>query len=240
MSTDLRLVRSEDLTLNAAGQRLAATKVLPAGVRRPRILTLHGLGPTVTRHGIRYLQDYLAIHGHGSMCFEFSGNGESSGVLGKSSLRRRRQEVLAAAAQLDAHASPVLIGTSMGAHLASWLAPVVRPGGLVLFCPAAYPADAVDSRFNGELARPGPYADSPAFAGIREFPGDLLIVAAAHDQVVPASVVQMYKENARIARSTRVIWLDCDHFIHRYLPSHDAARAKVCRAIRQLVADTHE
>lgn len=222
-------------------QSLAATKVHSAGGRRPAILTLHGLGKTATRHTIRYVLDHLAGHGHASICFEFSGNGDSTGVLEESSLRRRRDEVLAVSRYLSQREQPVLIGTSMGGHLAAWLAPVLRPRGLVLFCPAAYPGDAADQKFDGSLARPGCYADSPAYAGIAEFTGDLLIVGARNDAVVPAEVLEGYFASAQNARSRKLIWLDdCDHFIHRWLPHQSALRDAVLREILQVAAGAAE
>ena len=234
------IVHTEDFVFVANGQRLAATKTVPAGQSEPGILALHGLGPTATRHRVRYLLDALAVHGYGSMTFDFSGNGDSTGVLAQSSLRGRRAETLAAADYLSQSVAPVLIGTSMGAHLAAWTVPQLGPRGLVLFCPAAYPERAADLRFDGSLARPGNYADSPAYAGLREFDGDLLIIGARQDQVVPPAVIDGYLANACAARSTEVIWLnDCDHFVHRWLPDQVACQAEIVQATVRLLATNH-
>lgn len=227
---------TEELVFSVNGHRLAGTKIFAADRREPSVVHLHGLGPTATRHGVRYLLDELARRGHGSLTFEYSGNGDSTGVLGESTLRRRRAESLTAVAQLGAPAAPVLMGTSMGAHLAASIVPVLRPRGLVLFVPAAYPGGCDDVRFDGGLAGPGPYADSPAFAGVREFDGDLLIIAAKHDQVVPREVVDRYLAGARNTRSAEVRWLDCDHFVHRWLPGQETERSAVQEAILQLVS----
>jgi pimeloyl-ACP methyl ester carboxylesterase len=230
------MVHTADFTVTTDEHRLAATLVAPEAGVPPDVITLHGLGPTASRHTVRYLLDDLTRHGHGSCCFEFSGNGDSTGVLTESSLRRRRAEALAAARALDPARPPVVIGTSMGAHLAAWLVPELRPRGLVLFCPAAYPAHATDQRFDAGFARPGNHPDAPAFAGIRDFRGDLLIVAAREDRVVPADVVDGYLDNAVDARSREVIWLDgCDHFVHRWLPSRPQTRDRVFDAMLRVV-----
>jgi pimeloyl-ACP methyl ester carboxylesterase len=239
----------EELTLEAGGERLAASILRPASGRAPTILSLGGLGPTASRHVTRYLLDPLADQGHGSVIFDWSGNGDSTGAYLESSLRRRREELLVAARQLDPDEAPILIGTSMGAHLAAWTVPVLRPRGLVFFCPANYPQSATDVTFAGYLSnavgasredprwvRPGPYADSPAYAGISQFTGDLVIVAARDDGVVPTSVIDGYVKNAHHARSIRVIWIDgSGHFAHRWLPDQPALKAHVLLAIRQLV-----
>lgn len=227
---------TEELFFPAGEHMLAATEVLTDDDRPPRIVYLHGLGQTATRHGIRYLLDDLAESGYGSLTFEFSGNGDSTGVLEESTLVVRRAEALAAVAHVDESVPPVLIATSMGAHLAASIVPQVRPRTLILFVPAAYPAGAEHDPFDGTLPRPGNYPDSPAFAGLAEFDGDLLIIAGTNDQVAPPEVVDGYLAHAGRARSARVLWLDCDHFIHRWLPTHDIARADVRKAILAVLA----
>jgi pimeloyl-ACP methyl ester carboxylesterase len=233
-SVDLLVI--DDFFFTVGEHRLAATRVRPTDGSDPSVLHLHGLGATATRHAVRYLLEPLAEHGHGFMTFDFSGNGDSTGAMEESTLRRRRDETLAAVAQLGTVEPPVLIGTSMGAHLAAWTVPVVRPRALILFCPAAYPEHADDLRFDGSLSRPGAYAHSPAYAGIREFTGDLLVIGAENDAVVPRPVVEGYLAHAHRARSARVLWLDgYDHFVHRRLPDDEANRTTVMRAITQMV-----
>ncbi len=227
---------TEDFDFSANGQCLAATKILDQDGAGPEILALHGLGETSTRHRIRYLLEPLAAQGHGSITFDFSGNGDSTGALRTSTLRGRRVEALGAAAYLDKAVAPVLLGTSMGAHLAASIVPEVRPRGLVLFCPAAYPGTAADQPFDGSLARPGNYPDSPAYAGLREFEGDLLLLVADHDKVVAPAVIEGYLANAGRARSVEVMRFDCDHFVHRWLPDQDARRDETVRAIARLLS----
>lgn len=232
-----RALKPEDFAVRLNGHRLAATRLTPSGGSGMSIMTLHGLGQTATRHTTRYVLDHLLKRGHGSMCFEFSGNGDSTGVLAESCLLQRRHEALAAAEHLDKGKPVTLIGTSMGAHLAAWLVPDLRPHGLVLFCPAAYPAHAAELKFDGGFVRPGRYADSPAYTGLRGFTGELLIVAAKQDHVVPAETIDGYLASASSARGKTVIWLDgCDHFIHRWLPHQAGLKAEVLAAILRVVS----
>jgi pimeloyl-ACP methyl ester carboxylesterase len=113
------VVYTEDFTVTASEHRLAVTRVGPSPAVEPTVLTLHGLGTTATRHTVRYVLDDLARCGLAALCFEFSGNGDSTGRLDESSLRRRRDELLAVAALLDPQVRPVLVGSSLGAHLAA-------------------------------------------------------------------------------------------------------------------------
>lgn len=227
---------TEELLFDVNDQKLAGTMIFADHGRQPSIAHLHGLGPTASRHTVRYLLDVLAEHGHGSLTFEYSGNGDSTGVMEESCLARRRAETLAAVAQLNHDERPLLFGSSMGAHLASWVVPEVAPRGIVMFVPAAYPRGAENLLFDEGRARPGNYADSPAFAGLREFDGDLLIIAGKHDEVAPAEIVSGYVENARKARSVEVIWLDGDHFVHRWLPDRPAEKAEVLSALLRFVS----
>lgn len=213
--------------------------MLPSAQAASTVLTLHGLGATATRHSIRYVLDGLALHGHGSLCFEFSGNGDSSGVLNEATLAQRCTEALSAAHLLTESIPPALIGTSMGGHIAASLVPELQPRALVLFCPAAYPRSATELPFDGNFTRPGRYDDSPAYQGIAAFTGNLLIVAARNDQVVPAEVVEGYLDHARKARSKEIIWLeDCDHFIHRWLPYQNNLNTQIQQAILSAVTDS--
>ncbi|WP_433261040.1 alpha/beta hydrolase [Actinosynnema sp. CS-041913] len=228
----------EELDFDVDGEKLVATKVLAAADRPPVVVHLHGLGATANRHGVRYLLDELALGGTSSLTFDYSGNGDSTGELTGTTLGRRFAETVAAARHLAEGEPPVLLGTSMGAYLAAAAVPVLRPRALVLFVPAAYPAGCDDHPFDGTLVGPGAYPDSPAFSGLREFDGDLLILAARQDQVVPSDVVGAYLTNATSARTTRVVELDCDHFVHRWLPGRPAELARVHAELARIVTTT--
>lgn len=232
-------LQTEEIYFLSKTQRLAATKIYSSKSRKPNILALHGLGINATRNNIRYILDYLAEHGYASMCFDYSGNGDSTGLLEESCLRLRWQETLSAADQLSKEKSPILIGTSMGGHLAAWVTPVLRPQSLILFCPSTYSKSAIDLKFDKNFERPSNYADSLAYSGIREFNGDLLIIAAKNDQVVHSKVIEGYLANAQQARSKKIFWLDdCDHYIHRWLPYQDILKSDVLNAILNMVSSS--
>jgi pimeloyl-ACP methyl ester carboxylesterase len=235
-------VTSEEFSFEAGSERLAATRIVSSSGKPPGVVSFHGLGVAATRARIRYLLDHLAEHGVSSICFDFSGNGESSGEFASASLRIRAAESLAAAKLLAETEPRAIVGTSMGAHLAALVSPAIRPSSLVLFCPAAYPEQAADEKFdanfvkfNNRVVAPEALRASPALQALRSFTGNLLVVAAREDRVIPAGVIDLYLESAALARTKRVIWLDgCDHFVHPWLQQHPAERA----AIQQAVQDT--
>ena len=219
-----------DTFFQAGPFRLAATLIGGAGAQ-PSLLTLAGLGVLAKRATVHYLMEDLAQHGLVSMSFDFSGNGDSEGIFENGSLRLRERETLAAAGLLAPHVPPVLLGTSMGAYLAACVAPILKPRALVMFCPSAYPDYTLDVKFDGNLARPGAYPNSPAFSALASFTGDLLVIGGSHDHVVPREVLQHYIDSAPLARSKELIWLDCDHFIHRWLPQQAELRANIVARI---------
>ena len=227
---------SEDFSFTVGNETLAATRLLATPDALPEIVTFHGLGKTANRHTTLYLLERLAALGHSSIRFEFSGNGDSTGTLENTNLRTRLNEGAAAVELLPATVRPVLIGTSMGGHIAASLIAAVKPKVLILFCPAAYPQEALEVNFGSGLPRPDNYENSSAFAGIRAFRGNLLIIGARNDQVVASRVIEKYLREAVLARSKQVIWLDdCDHFIHRWLPDQNTLLSSVISTISKLI-----
>lgn len=237
-------MRTEECVFKVGAQTLAATKVYADSGREPSVISFHGFGTTATRTRIRYMLDHLAAHGVSSACFDFSGNGDSTGRLEESTLKIRKEEAYAATQFLGRpEGSLALIGTSMGGYLATLLSPVLRPRSLILVCPVAYPEEAMELKLSEDFPklarrRPGAYAESRAFEVMRDFEGHLLIIAAAHDDVAPREVIDLYEQSARSAKSKKVIWLEeSGHKVHPWLQEHEEERAHV---LREVLAVTRE
>ncbi len=109
--------------------------------------------------------------------------------------------------------------------------------GLILFCPLTYPKDAIDLKFDKNFQGAIHAIDSLAYLSIREFSGDLLIIAAKKDQIVSPDIINGYLENAQNVRSKRILWLDnCDHYIHRWLPHQEVLKNDVLFGIQQTIS----
>ncbi len=220
----------------AGQERLAGTKVLASSAISPEVLSFHGSGAAANRSRVRYILDYLASRGMSSLCFDFSGHGESTGRIEQGTLATRRKEAEAAAELLNPGVSPVLIGTSMGGYIAALLAPVIQPRSLILFCPAAYSAETMHLRFDENFTsitrRPGAYINSPAFQGLRSYRGKLLIVAGGKDAIIPREVIALYEESAPLTRFKETLWLEeSDHKIHSWLADHLPERTAVLEKV---------
>lgn len=243
-TTDFSL-RAGDVTLR--GSVTGATALAPPrssrssrSPRPPRLLALHGGGQS-SRRGVQYLLDGLANGGVPSASFDFSGHGESSGEVAGSSLRER----MAQAASVAAHVAPQeplsLMATSMGGHIACRLIERLNPPALVLFCPAAYTAQAEDAPFGpvfqGILRATTDYASSPAFTALEQFEGRLLLVHGTDDAVIPAQVLEQYAHRARRAKSVEVVRLaGAGHKLHAWLPAHEEDHRRVLDAVLRTLA----
>ncbi|WP_432728939.1 alpha/beta hydrolase [Variovorax sp. W6] len=200
----------------------------------PRLLALHGGGQS-SRRGIHYLLAGLAHAGVPGASFDFSGHGESTGQVEGSSLNERVAQALAVAGHVAPGRAISLIGTSMGGHIACSLIERLQPPALVLFCPAAYVAQAQDApfgpSFQGILRSTVDYASSPVFTALEGFEGRLLLVYGTEDAVIPTQVLDQYESRARRAKSVEVVRLEgAGHKLHDWLQSHPRDHDRVLDA----------
>jgi pimeloyl-ACP methyl ester carboxylesterase len=235
-------LRTEDCIIAVGSDKLVATKIYADSGRPPTMISFHGTGAATDRRRVRYLFDYLAGQGISSMCFDFSGHGESTGSMHEATLNLRLKEARAAATLLGDGRPRAIIGSSMGGYLAAVLAPILHADILVLICPAAYPNAAMDLKFGEDfytVARePGAYIGSPAFEALAGFRGSLLIIGGRNDTVIPKEVVELYFESAPLAKFRKLIWLEeADHGVHVWLEQHENDRERILPEIVALVTE---
>lgn len=202
----------------------------------PRTLALHGGGAS-SRLGYQPLLDFLAGHGHASVAFDFAGQGESTGRMADSGLRDRAQQAMAVVDYLGMPRPVSLIASSMGGHIACSLIDALAPPALVLYCPAAYEAAALDvpfgPAFQQVIRATSDFASSPAFDALERFEGRLLLVLGAEDVVIPRQVEAEYCSRARRARSVEVLRLaGAGHHLHAWLRERPAEFDRVAQRVR--------
>jgi pimeloyl-ACP methyl ester carboxylesterase len=213
-----------DFSFEAEGNTLAGTRVTAQSDDPISVLSLHGAGKA-TRKRIKYVLDELALHGLSSLCFDFSGHGESTGLLSESSLQTRLAEANAACDFFPDACPETIIASSMGAHVASRLASTKEIKNLILFCPAAYGKGSeqlkFDETFSEFIRKPGSFSDSLAFSSLKNFHGNLLIVLGSDDAVIPEEVVTSYFDSAAHAQRREVLRIPhAGHQIHTWLEEH--------------------
>jgi uncharacterized protein len=181
------------------------------------ILLLHGAGAssraTASRSGLR---PGLQQRGVGTTSFDCIGHGDTGGDLSNSSLssRTRQAEAVIAARHL---AGPLVIcGASMGAYNAIKLTQTHQVAGLILVVPGVYTPAAYGlpfgPQFSEVIRRDRSWGGSDAWAILKEFKGDLLVIAAERDAVIPLEIPERLVLSARQARSRRLrVVADADH-----------------------------
>lgn len=228
------MVRSH-FQLPFRGVQLHGTTTHSPSHSAPRTLALHGGGAS-SRLGYQPLLDFLADHGHSSAAFDFAGQGESTGSMADSGLRDRAQQALAVVDFLQMPRPVSLIASSMGGHIACSLIEALAPPALVLYCPAAYEAAALEvpfgPAFQQVIRATSDFAASPAFDALERFEGRLLLVLGAEDAVIPAQVEDQYIRRARKARSVEVLRLEgAGHHLHAWLMDRPAEFARVAQRV---------
>jgi len=155
-------------------------------------LVLHGAGNSNRRRFDR-LRTRLHTEGISTCSFDFIGHGETGGELGSSSLKER---TLQASRVIEACLEEplTLVGASMSAYTAVRLTQLHRVKNLILVVPAMYSPEAYEVPFNGGFSKiirsHRSWERSDAWEILAGFTGNLLVVAAEHDSVIPREVVQ--------------------------------------------------
>ena len=165
-------------------------------------MVLHGAGNSSRA---RFSQLRLSLNGCGmpSVSFDFIGYGETAGDIQGCTLRGRTEQ--AAAVIRYACAEPLtLIASSMGAYTAIKLTEMFTVDNLILLVPAVYTPRAYSLPFGPEFSavirRPGSWHDSDAFDIVSRFKGNLLVIAAESDDVIPGEVVEQIHASAKNAK----------------------------------------
>jgi uncharacterized protein len=180
-----------------------------AGAIQQHALLLHGAGAssraTYTQSGLRQA---LCARGIGSTAFDCIGHGDSDGLLTHSSVASRTQQAAAVIAARRLPAPLALCGSSMGAYNAIKLTQTQQIAALVLIVPGVYTPQAYDvpfgPQFSAIIRRECSWRDSDAWDIVAQFRGDLLVLAAAEDEVIPLEIPERLVQSATQARSRRL------------------------------------
>jgi len=97
-----------------------------------------------------------------------------------------------------------LIAASMSGYTAIKLTEKFAVDNLILLIPAVYRAEAYDlpfgSEFSAAIRVPGSWQESDAFSILSVYKGNLLIVAAESDDVIPVGLVDKIHRSAKNAK----------------------------------------
>lgn len=190
-------------------QKITGTLYFPETMKEknPAILFLHGW----TSDETGYQPRAEALTKLGSMCLAINlrGHGTSSGKLEDFSRADHIDDVLHAydfLAQQEVDANHIsVVGASYGAYLASVLAGKRAVDNLVLRAPALYTntdmtmptAQFIEEHGIEFLKTITPEKDNLALEGITKITGKLLIIESEKDQIIPHTIIELYKQAAK-------------------------------------------
>ncbi|MFS4095863.1 alpha/beta hydrolase [Streptomyces sp. AF1A] len=217
------------------GERLSGVSAGPPG--RATAVLLHGAG-NGSKERLLPLAAEFAARGCHALAFDFSGHGESSGVLAELSLRRRFEQAVAVIGERAPADDPlVLVGFSMSGHT---VADLVRHYGrrvaaVGLCAPAVYAPQAWDvpfgdgrGRFTEIIRTPDAWRTSPALRAFAAYEGRAVLAVPGTDAVIPPAVTQAV-QTALTARAcyARFELPDADHRLGLWFRDHP----EDCRAL---------
>jgi len=204
----------------------------------PSVLILHGAG-TAHKDRLRPIAEQLAGNGIGAFSFDFSGHGESSGQLAESSLKKRVEQA-EIALQFIVKKPFSVIGSSMGGHIALELLKTHSDiQSLILFYPGIYTSAAYDVLFTDEFSKiirqHESWQQNDVLEHLKTFPGNLLLVVAEHDQVIPPAVFDLIEDSAKSAKSVeRITVPNAEHVLLPTLMQNSPLYARVIDKIIKL------
>lgn len=165
-------------------------------------IVLHGAGKS-SRLTFSRFRKYLCLHGIPSASFDFVGHGETGGNIQETTLHGRTDQALAAIKHTCRE--PLnLIAASMAGYSAIKLTKLITVENLVLLVPAVYAPQAYDIPFGPDFSATIRVQDSwkysDAFDMLAEFNGNVTIIAAEFDDVVPKKLVEQLYTSAKKAK----------------------------------------
>jgi uncharacterized protein len=223
-----------------AGEEILACQVdFADGVNTPSVICLHGGGPSGKESTI-YLAAALQEKGKTVIRFDFSGQGQSTGEMANSSLKKRLLETRAVLAFFGLNDGISVIGTSMGGYIACKLIEEMSIESLVLFGPAAYTTRAWDvafgSGFTEIIRQENSFLDSDIPDLLRNFTGNALYVIGENDEIIPKQVVELYKASLLHCHVLE-IWAipGCPHPIHRWVLKYPVVRRMIEEKVLRII-----
>jgi esterase/lipase len=202
---------------------------------------LHGGGPS-SKENTEYLVPVFMKNSKYCIRFDFSGQGESSGILGNSSLTKRYKETINVLKAFNADKKPLtVVGTSMSGHIACKLASELPIENLILFCPAAYSREAWDIEFeNGFtdiLRKNKSYEQNNIHELLTHYTGKILLILAENDEIIPNEVINIYKEEVKIRKGSKTyIIRNCPHPIHKWIVKNETEQRALLQEVNKFLS----
>jgi hypothetical protein len=199
------------------------------------LFMLHGAGKS-DRNRFLHIRDKLNDEGLSSLSFDFTGHGETGGELSCSSLKDRTEQACSVIDSFKGNDPISLVGNSMSGYTAVKLTEIYEVENLVLIVPAAYDRLAYELNFNRVFSncirKKKSYLDSDSWGILKNYRGNLLIVSAENDEVIPREIIDKLMSSAVNAKSRQLITVDdSPHGIMTYMKDNPEVMDEVVESI---------
>ena len=213
------------------------------------LVCLHGAGKA-QRSRFTKLREQLALDGISTLAFDFMGHGDSSGLLEKDSLHSRTNQVVEV---IRHHRENIphknrsneqetslfsLLATSMSAYTAIKLTELIDVKNLILVVPAIYHHQAYDvafdSGFSDIIRKSNSWVNTDAWSLLEKFEGNLSVITAEKDKVIPSSIPDMIADLAIHANSKTTLEISgSSHQIMDHINKNTQALTKLADNIKE-------
>lgn len=164
------------------------------------VLFLHGGGVNSNRHSFDPIREFLLKRGITSCAFDFIGHGDTGGSIQKTNLSDRTDQALSIIRSNFLRTPLCIVAASMSGYTALRLLQSCTVNKLILVVPAVYMREAYrinfGTAFSNTIRQHRSWINSDAWEIIQKFTGELLIIFAEHDNVVPPDIVQKLYSSA--------------------------------------------
>lgn len=232
-------MKTDEFIVKCGNEYLACSVDYLRADQKPTVISIHGGGSSSRRY-THYLSDVFTEKGESHVRFDFSGQGDSTGNIKQSSLRKRYDEAVSIIEYFEMEEPLTIIGTSMGGYIASKLVEKYQVQRLILFCPAAYSSEAwqVDfgNGFTEIIRRTDSYLQTDIGKCFESFSGRALLFIGSEDEVIPNEVVSKYRKYLYSEdKYKEVVIDDCPHPIHRWSEDKEKVRELIKASIEEML-----
>ncbi len=192
----------------------------------PKFVYLHGAG-IGQKERVNSISLPILNSGINILAFDFSGHGESTGELKKSSLQKRVNEAKEIIDHFASKEPLTICGSSMGGYVSIKLLEHFKIDTLILFCPALYDKNAYSVRFDEgftEILRsPESWKNTDVLSLLENFTGKLLIIIGEKDEVIPKGVIDLINNHTPNAKKKEIYIIpNCPHRMIDWLKDKEA------------------
>lgn len=206
--------------------------------KKSDFILFHGAGKSTKERAKQFFHESLFDVVPSIVTFDFSGHGESTGELKKSSLKQRVLEAQTAIELFTTKEKLTVCGSSMGGYIALKMLSLYDIKNLILFAPAIYDKEAFNVSFNQGfteiLRKPESWRSSDVLTHLENFTGNLLLFIGKDDEVIPSGVIDLIDNHSSKAAKKEIIRFDnCPHALHDWLDNHPFEKKQVAEKISE-------